>query len=392
VTRILIVKFWAFGDILLATPILRSLKTLYPESYIDWLVESEYAGILEGNSFLRKIVHFNSKSWRRDYRYGNWPRYLTTSLAINRQLRKQNYDIVINLTPDKWWTLWFKVGKKNVGLFPSENSGLLSRFYDTVVTRSKGSMPHNTDYYLEAVRALGADGELDRRMVCEPKDEDRLFVKEFLTQHLSSADSKPMIVLHPGTSQKSKCWPAEQFAHLINELGPSYAFVVTGSRSELKLAQQIKILAVKGSLVLIAADGLTSLGHTMALIDCAAVVVTGDTSVLHISSALGTPFVAIYGSTRPDSNAPLFGKREILFDDTVECAPCYQAHCRFRGANYLKCLTEVSAQQVAASVKRLVSAQLRRESVMGKYPGTGSSEDFMRQKQIGIEIEDRRRS
>ena len=63
--RILIVKMWALGDILMATPLLRALKREYPDCSISWLVEKDQAGILKGNPFIDEVIDFDSGTWRQ---------------------------------------------------------------------------------------------------------------------------------------------------------------------------------------------------------------------------------------------------------------------------------------------------------------------------------------
>jgi ADP-heptose:LPS heptosyltransferase len=352
--RILVVKFWALGDILMATPILRALKKLYPGCSIAWMVDQEYAGALRGNPLLDELIAFDSGTWRRNYRNFRWALYIKTSLSTRRMLKTRDYDVVIVLTPDKWWTLWFTVGKINLGLFPSHKTGVLGKFYDIVIPMRLGASPHNTDHYLETVRSLGATGELDKRMVCAITAEDQKALDEYLAGEADFDSTLPLVVLHPGTSQISKCWPTENFAELVDRLGPAFCFVVTGSAKERPLAESIVRGVSSNTRVFIAAGKLSTLAQTAALISRAFVVVTGDTSILHVSSATETPFVGIYGSTRPGTNAPLNGRRDLLFDDSVSCAPCYKATCRFQGADRLRCQTAIKPEMVELSVRRLL--------------------------------------
>jgi ADP-heptose:LPS heptosyltransferase len=368
-TRILVVKFWALGDILMATPILRGLKNLYKECEIDWLVDTYYSGAVDGNPLISEVIQFDSGSWRKDYRYGRWITYISKSLSIRKFLSGRNYDIVIVLTPDKWWASWFAVGVTNVGLFPSHKPGLLSKFYDVVIPVPSSGYIHNSIHYLEVVRALGGTGDLDTRMVCCSTPADRETVDLFLSDNGLHPGEKPIVILHPGTSQISKCWPMENFVHLIEELGEDFAYVVTGSATERLLATLVKESAPATATILIASGQLCQLGETIALIERSNIVVTGDTSILHIASALEVPTVAIYGSTRPGTNEPLHGTNVLLYDDTVECAPCNQAECRFKDLRRLRCQLAISPSTVAQSIMGLLATSnevLRSYSCKGK--------------------------
>jgi heptosyltransferase-2 len=97
-----------------------------------------------------------------------------------------------------------------------------------------------------------------------------------------------------------------------------------------------------------------TIGQTAALIAQATAVVTGDTSVLHMASALETPVVGIYGSTRPGDNIPQFGPHALLYDDTISCAPCYKSRCPLTGSDHLRCQKAVTPERVLSAIETLL--------------------------------------
>jgi heptosyltransferase-2 len=102
---------------------------------------------------------------------------------------------------------------------------------------------------------------------------------------------------------------------------------------------------------------LKSIGATAALVQQAAAVVTGDTALLHMASALETPLVGIFGSTRPSDNRPLYGPQVLLYDDLVPCAPCYQRNCPLKGRQHLQCQKAVTSDQVLSALQQLSAAK-----------------------------------
>ncbi len=215
---------------------------------------------------------------------------------------------------------------------------------------------HNTDHYLRALQALGETGPFDRRMTYSVLPKDRQQAREFLSRQPEYDAGLPLILLHPGASQPSKCWLPEHFSALCATLTGRYNVAVTGSLQEQTLAEAILAGLPDGvRLPLIAAGRLnSSIGATAALVQQAAAVVTGDTVMLHLASALGTPLVALFGSTRPGDNAPLFGPNVLLYDDTVPCAPCYKSHCPLKGRDYLRCQRAVTPLQVQTALETLL--------------------------------------
>lgn len=235
-----------------------------------------------------------------------------------------------------------------VGLFPTLELPLTCRLYTHPRTKPTGV--HNTDYYLHGLEALGLRGPFDRRMMLEVSEPSEERADGFLRGQADTRADLPLVVLHPGASQPSKCWPTDRFAAVAAALSPRCNVVVTGSPNERPLAQAIADALPEGTPLLIAAGGVETIGTTAALIGRAAAIVTGDTSALHVASALGTPLIGIYGSTRPGDNAPLYGLNALLNDDAVPCAPCYQPRCPLKGADHLRCQRAVTPAQVLAAL------------------------------------------
>lgn len=111
------------------------------------------------------------------------------------------------------------------------------------------------------------------------------------------------ICIHPGARSADRRWPVERFARLADGLACYGAqLVLTGSMHEATLTR-----AVAEAMNCPAVDlaGETSLGSLAALISQARLVVSNDTGVSHIASALRTPSVVLFSASNPDRWAPL---------------------------------------------------------------------------------------
>ena len=350
--RVLIIKLWALGDILMATPLLTALRQSQPEMHITWIVDSAHADILAGHPLIDEVMPLDSRAWRLHLRRGNLLGWLHQGRDLNRQMRERQFDAAINCHPEKWWTRWLCAAPVRIGLYPS-GALPLSRLAYTLVIPKPPPPRHNTDHYLTAAEALGATGPFDRRMRLTVSAADRVAVTLFLESAPPYQPGKPLVVLHPGgTSQPSKCWPAASYAAVADRLRKDYNVVITGSSKEQALAEAV-VGAMQPPNAVVAA-GRFSIGETAALIEKATAVVTGDTSLLHIASALEIPLVGIYGSTRPGDNTPLFGPHMLLFDPDIPCAPCYQFECPLRGRDHLRCQHGVMPAQVLAALHTLL--------------------------------------
>ncbi len=348
--RVLIIKLWALGDLLMATPLVSALQAQYPSVEISWLADNLNADLLEGQPEI-DVIRIDSGFWRRRLRKGQVVGWLEEARYWQRTLKSKNFDAVINCHADLWWTRVLCQAPVRVGLFHTEKPSLLRRLYTHTVAKTKG---HNTDYYLEGVKALGLPGPFDRRMKYEVLPGASAEASAFLASTNNYDSSLPLVVLHPGTSQEPKSWLPEHFAALAAMLTPRFNVVLTGSPKEAVLAEKIRAQTLPGTCPpIVAAGRFEDVGMLAALISQASAVVTGDTVALHLASALQTPLVGIYGGSRPGDNAPLLGPNVLLFDDAVPCAPCYKERCPLRGSDHLRCQRAVTPNQVLEALEAL---------------------------------------
>jgi heptosyltransferase-2 len=144
-------------------------------------------------------------------------------------------------------------------------------------------------------------------------------------------------VLCPG----AEYGPAKRWPH-FRELAPRLdgEVVLLGSRADAPVANYI--------------DGKNLVGHTtldeaIDLIAGAAYVVTNDSGLMHVAAALGTPQVALFGSSSPERTPPLSPRARVLWLKP-ECSPCFERICPL---GHFKCLNELTVEQVLAEIERL---------------------------------------
>ncbi len=357
--RILIIKLWALGDLLMATPLVTALQTGFPGVEITWLADNLNADLLEKQPGI-DVVRIDSGFWRRKLRKGRVRAWFQEAGYWRRELGGRHFDAVINCHPDLWWTRILCAAPVRVGLFHAAKPSVLRCLYSYPVPKPQNV--HNTDYYLGGAQALGLAGPFDRHMRYLVLPDARAEAAALLANSAVYDPNLPLIILHPGTSQEPKSWLPENFAAVAAALLPRMNVVLTGSPKEQELSKKITALLPPGTRPpLLVAGRLSGTGPFAALIAQAAAVVTGDTLALHLASALETPVVGIYGGSRPGDNKPLFGPQVLLYDDSVPCAPCYKVSCPLRGADHLRCQRAVTPAQVLAALDRLMTMKETRQ-------------------------------
>jgi ADP-heptose:LPS heptosyltransferase len=168
--------------------------------------------------------------------------------------------------------------------------------------------------------------------------------------------AEPYLLLNPWTSCQSRNYPAERWAEAARQLSQitGWPVVVTGVEKDRIRAEPL--LATLGQR---AFDriGQTSLIELTALIAQARLVLTNNTSVMHIADATQTPMVVAFAGTEQESQwCPRAAPTYLLRRSTV-CSPCYLLNC----PHQLQCLEIPVEQIVESALELLQQSQRRRE-------------------------------
>jgi heptosyltransferase II len=171
-------------------------------------------------------------------------------------------------------------------------------------------------------------------------------------------DSKPKTytVIVPGAEYgPAKRWPETHFAELIAKL--DHPVVLLGSAKESQLCEAIRDKALRASpqSEIINLAGKTSLDEALHIIANAKDMISNDSGLMHVAAAFGIPQVAIFGSSSPVHTPPLNAKARVLWlkeMQRLDCSPCFKRECPLSGEGYMKCLNEISVQQVLTVLAR----------------------------------------
>ncbi len=353
--RILIVKLSSMGDVVHALPTLCVLRRSYPRARLAWLVEPASRDLLDGHPSLDEVVIF-----ARDR--GSMRRSAAAYLRTARELRRKRFDCVVDMQGIMKSALLARLSGAPVRVGFEKGSSRVETASTWLLnlTVSEGPGAHIVERYLELAGALGAPagvsaGGVDAgaRFDIPVSEESRRAVEGFLDESGISAAS--LVVFHPGTSWASKCWPADRYARLAEELGrkfPDMRVVVSSGPGEEPLAREIESMS-EASVAVFAGRRL---GEMAALLERSCVTVASDTGPLHLAAALGRPVVGLYGPTDPRRNGP-YGPLALVVSAGVECEGCWSSICR----RAPKCVEAPKRVDAHACMKRIEVSRVMEE-------------------------------
>ncbi|QGV82105.1 glycosyltransferase family 9 protein [Streptomyces ficellus] len=157
----------------------------------------------------------------------------------------------------------------------------------------------------------------------------------------------PYVVVHPGASVEARRWSPERCAHAVRLLaGAGHRVVVTGGPDERELTA---LVAGRDGLDL---GGRTQPPQLAAVLAAAGAVVVGNTGPAHLAAAVGTPVVSLFSPVVPAERWGPYGVPHVLLGE--QRAPCADSRARQCPVPGHPCLDEVTGEDVAAAVEKLL--------------------------------------
>lgn len=343
-TRFLLVRLGALGDIVHAIPVAAALRRAYPTARIDWLVSGKHREILDLVPSIDRRLAIKDRSGS-----GGGASFMS---AI-RGIRQTKYDAAIDLQGLIKSAVISRLSgaTRVIGFNGKYAREPLARLFYTDVHDPGGEgmyatseKRHVVDINLGLLSALGIEPS---------KPEFPIEIRPSVVAHaMAEAAGGRYALLNPGAAWPNKRWPPPRLAALAFALRDrrNLKSVVLWGPGEFELAEEV--VASAGGAAIISPQ--TTVADVVALARGAAVMVSGDTGPTHIAAAVGTPIVGIYGPTRPERNGPW-----VPDDETVSKADICQCH-HFRACKVERmCLLDVQVEDVLAAVERRLAAAER---------------------------------
>ncbi|WP_343606071.1 glycosyltransferase family 9 protein [Fluviicola sp.] len=297
--RFLVIQTAFLGDVILATPVIRELKRLYPESEIDVLVRKGNESILKNHPAIHTVFSFNKKE-------GKWKEMR----RLIKVFRSNKYDEVINLQRfgSSGIITFLSGGKRKVGF----DKNPFSFCYDIKVKHEIGTGKHEVERNLECIAHHGAEKLV--RPVVYPALEDR--------QKVAAYTQEPFYTLAPASVWFTKQLPEAKWIELANNLQKKGKVYLVGGPADAGLCQ--RIIQAAGLPEENNLAGKLNLLESCALFEKAVRCFVNDSGPLHMATAVNAPVTAFFCATVPRFGfGPLSDDSEIReTTEDLKCRPC----------------------------------------------------------------------
>jgi len=351
--KILLIAMPYLGDVLLATPVWRSLRDAFPNAQIDALVFQDTAGMLQGNPDIDHII----TTQRR-------PTFTEKFQLFLRLFRR--YDLAMAIqTADRPFFYSLFASSFRANAVPPKPKAWWKRFFAQRWIEFDNDNTHTVVQNLKVLDLIQVPKrfELVPPQAANVQDIDNRFA--FLSA------KQRFVVIHPLPQWQYKRWTDEgwiEIANYLTDLG--FQLVLSGgpAASEVSYLDQLANRMLTKPINL---AGQVSLAELSYIISKAVLFMGPDTGITHLAAATGIPVIAIFGPTNPIKWAPWpkdyhqdknpfqkVGCQQVnnitLIQGEADCVPCHQEGCDKHRRSHSLCLDKLPSSKVISAINSIV--------------------------------------
>ena len=350
--RILVIITRRIGDVLLATPLVRSLKLAWPEAKIDALVFAGTQDVISANPDIDRIINIDERP--------SFGTHLKLLASIARR-----YDLAVSALPGDRPTLYAWIaGKRRIGLL---ETNAISRWKQRLLNQWVPFDNLNTHTVLMNLK-LAELVKIPKHyeVVVSWSDSTAEYIDALLSRR---APNQRLAVLHLYPKFNYKMWCEKGWSELAHWLAnQGLRVVLTGSAAPEELGYIEAILPRLPSDTLNLA-GQLNFEQSACLISRSVIYVGPDTAITHVAAALGVPTVALYGPSNPVKWGPWPKNQDrnpwkrlgsqsagnvILLQGKGACVPCLLEGCDRHIESFSDCLQELPSRKVITAAESLL--------------------------------------
>lgn len=330
--NILLVRFSAIGDILLLTPLLRALRRKHPDARLTVVTRTGFAPLLERNPRISEVIGWDP---------------LTSLADLGRRLRDLRFTHRLDLHDSvrsrllRWhagghWTSYPKHRLARAALIHTHRDLYRDR-------------RHVAERYFDAARELEVTpdgGSLE--MFLSRSD---LEAAEGFLAARGLGQRRQLIGVAPGAAHFTKRWPTHHWMALVRRLVEAGNDVlVLGGPQDLAIGEAV---AAAGGESAATAAGAFDLPGSAALLKRTRALVSGDTGLMHLATAVETPVIALFGPTVEQFGFFPYRAKSAVLQRELSCRPC-SAHGGPRcPLKHHRCLQDLQPGDVLEALRRL---------------------------------------
>ena len=332
--NILVINLMHLGDLMLTTPVFRTLRANYPQARITLLADKKLRELVECNPHLDACL-FLDKKGKDDH--------LLSFLHFARRLRKQHFDLVINLHRNERASALAALsgGKHIIGY---SKPGFALAFEQTMPNEHFAK--HQVEAHFDVLRQFLGLTKIDNaglEMVVPEaarKEAEAQWAESF------PAEAKA-VAFNIGASWLTKRWLRGYFAECADSfIREGYHVAFFGGPMDEEIVKGcLGDMAEKDSPLVHVFTGKVSLGVLAGLLSHCVLFLTTDSGPMHVGDAMNVPIVTMFGASPVTGFCP-YDSKDILIKTPEDCHPCRIHECPKQGEEHLACMKHITVATV----------------------------------------------
>lgn len=341
--NILVINLMHIGDLMLVTPVLRTLRSNYPQARITLLADAKLADLVVCNPHIDDCLLLDKKG------EDNTP---LSFFRFIRKVRKCHFDLVINLHRNERASALaaFSGASKIVGY----SKPLFSFFFDQVQPNQKAVM-HQVRSHFAVLEETGLidhidDGGLEMELPPGAMERARsVFSERF-------PEGRRVIALNIGASWRTKRWLDSYFAEVADHfVRKGYGIAFFGGPTDTELVEAcIGRMEERESPAVHVFTGRLSLGELAGMLRQCSIFITTDSGPMHVGVAMHVPIVTMFGASPVPGFYP-YDSRDVLIKTPADCHPCGIHDCPLKGEEKMKCMKAMPPDIIIAYAEELLA-------------------------------------
>ena len=320
------------GDLILTTPLISSLKALYPDSHISLIAKPFGKEVFKNNPYLDELIIFDKKK--------------QSTFSLIKKLKVSKFDIAISphRSHRASYSLFLARIPERIGFDKAGFSFLYTK-------RAKHTFDgtHEIDRNFRLLEFLPNfdKNKLQKYPQIFLTEEENNFYKNF------TLEKNNYIVVAPGSKWQTKKWTEEGFREVIKRLSEDFKIVLIGGKEDIQTSEKIlEGLNIKN---IINITGKTNLRQSFSIIKNAKALISNDSAPVHMAVAFNTPVVDIYGPTTTDLGFYPYRNGIVVEIKNLNCRPCGLHGHNQCPEKHFKCMKLISPDMVINSLEKLLS-------------------------------------
>ncbi len=344
--KILIVRFSSIGDVILASPFIRVMRSRFPKAQIDFVVKSEYAELVKFNHHLSSVIELKTPD----------PGEL---MALRKKIQGGGYDVIFDLH-NSLRSRYLRAFSSATSVSVVQKHALARFLLITFKWNTYKAAVPIADRYFGTAQTFGVRND-DKGLEIFIPDESLFSVSSMMAKHRLDRYNS-VLGIAPAANHTTKMWLQERFAEVAVEAvrARQAKIFIFGGQEDLQRCNEIAS-SINSSASMEAAvsfAGKLTLLETAAALDFCDVVLCNDTGIMHLAAARQRNVVAIFGPTVQEFGFFPYGTRaEVIEHNDLPCRPCTHIGSENCPQGHFRCMKDTTVDRVLRALTSMMAHQ-----------------------------------